>query len=47
LSKDEQGNAHLRHRVSLKTGVYRGRKVLDLTKKLDKKASKVSKASAR
>jgi large subunit ribosomal protein L32 len=40
LSKDEAGQTHLRHRMSKKTGMYRGRKVLNLTKKLDKKAKK-------
>lgn len=40
LSKDESGNAHLRHRISKVTGSYRGRKVIDMTAKLDKKASK-------
>lgn len=46
VSKDEAGNAHLRHRISKLTGSYRGRKVIDLTKKLDKKASKVKAAEA-
>lgn len=40
LSKDEAGNPHLRHRVSAATGSYRGRKVIDLTSKLDKAARK-------
>lgn len=40
LSKDEAGNTHLRHRLSPKSGLYRGRKVLDLTSKLTKKAEK-------
>lgn len=39
LTKDETGSAHLRHRLSNATGSYRGRKVLDLTSKLDKRAS--------
>jgi len=34
------GVPHLRHRASLTTGEYRGRKVLDLTAKLDRKAKK-------
>lgn len=29
----ETGTPHLRHRASLKTGMYRGRKVIDVTKK--------------
>ena len=41
LSKDEQGNFHLRHRLSSANGSYRGRKVIDITAKLDKKATKV------
>ncbi len=47
LSKDEAGNSHLRHRMSPTTGSYRGRQVMDLGKRLDKKAAKVSRASAR
>lgn len=47
VSKDEAGNPHLRHRMSATTGMYRGRKVIDLTAKLDKKAAKVSAAAAR
>jgi ribosomal protein L32 len=43
ITKDEQGNARLRHRVSMATGTYRGRKVLDLSAKLEKKAKKVAK----
>lgn len=42
VSKDEQGNSHVRHRVSLATGTYRGRKVIDLNAKLEKKAKRVS-----
>ncbi|MEK7175760.1 MAG: 50S ribosomal protein L32 [Patescibacteria group bacterium] len=40
LSKDESGNVHLRHRLSSITGTYRGRKVIDLSAKLDKLASR-------
>ena len=47
LTKDESGNAHLRHRLSTVTGSYRGRKVIDLSAKLDKRAKKVSVAAAR
>ncbi len=37
----ESGVTHLRHRASLVTGTYRGRKVLDVTPKLkEDKASK-------
>lgn len=44
LTKDESGNFHLRHRLSKMTGSYRGRKVIDLTAKLEKKAKKNNKA---
>lgn len=32
----ETGVIHLRHRMSLETGQYRGRKVLDMTPKVSK-----------
>ena len=40
LSKDESGNVHLRHRLVPASGSYRGRKVIDLASKLDKRAKK-------
>jgi ribosomal protein L32 len=40
LTRDSSGNPHLRHRASLKTGMYRGRKVIDLEAKLLKKTKK-------
>lgn len=40
LSTNEQGSKHLRHRVDPKTGTYRGRQVIDVQKKLDKKIAK-------
>ena len=40
LSRDESGNFHLRHRISKVSGTYRGRKIIDLTAKLDKLAKK-------
>ncbi|KKT86207.1 MAG: hypothetical protein UW83_C0001G0018 [Parcubacteria group bacterium GW2011_GWD1_44_9] len=43
LSKDELGNFHLRHRLSKVSGTYRGRKIIDLTAKLEKKAKKLNK----
>lgn len=46
LSKDEAGNSHLRHRVSMATGSYRGRKVLNLNAKIEKKMKKVSDKTA-
>ncbi len=42
LAKDEAGNVHLRHRLSKVTGSYRGRKVIDLTLKLEKRAKKTT-----
>ncbi len=44
LSKDEAGNVHLRHRMSKATGSYRGRKVIDLSAKLEKRAQKMKTA---
>lgn len=40
ISKDKSGHFHLRHRMTSVTGSYRGRKVIDLTAKLEKKAKK-------
>jgi hypothetical protein len=40
LTKDKLGHFHMRHRLSKVSGTYRGRKVIDLTAKLDKKAKK-------
>lgn len=40
VSTDKQsGVQHLRHRMSLDTGQYRGRKVLDMTPKIKKTES--------
>ncbi|KKQ83051.1 MAG: 50S ribosomal protein L32 [Parcubacteria group bacterium GW2011_GWB1_38_8] len=47
LSKDESGNFHLRHRLSNVNGIYRGRKVIDLTAKLEKKIEKVKSLSVK
>jgi ribosomal protein L32 len=45
LARD--GNVvHMRHRMSTETGMYRGRKVVDLTLKLDKRAAKAKVAEA-
>lgn len=41
ISKDGSGNFHLRHRLSKVTGTYRGRKVIDLSAKLEKRAKKI------
>lgn len=46
LTKDEAGNSRMRHRVSMATGTYRGRKVLDLNAKIEKKMKKVSDKTA-
>lgn len=42
LSKDEAGNVHLRHRLNPITGIYRGRKVIDLSAKLERAAKKTT-----
>lgn len=39
----EAGTLHLRHRASLETGTYRGRKVLDVVSKVAKKQAKAKK----
>jgi len=45
LAKDEQGNAYLRHRMSPATGSYRGRKVIDQSVRLEKRAKKMKEAT--
>ena len=40
VTDSETNTPHLRHRASLKTGMYRGRQVLDVTKKAIKNAKK-------
>ncbi len=40
------GVPYLRHRASLTTGEYRGRKVIDVTAKLAKRAKKVQEKKA-
>jgi ribosomal protein L32 len=47
LTKDESGNARLRHRLSPTTGVYRGRKVLDMSAKVEKKMAKKKEETAK
>ncbi len=37
---DKIGGLYMKHRVSLETGMYNGRKVLDVTKKINKKIKK-------
>ncbi|MFZ2049213.1 MAG: 50S ribosomal protein L32 [Minisyncoccia bacterium] len=46
LTKDSTGASHMRHRMSPTTGLYRGRKVVDMGAKASRKASK-SKSKAR
>lgn len=44
LSRDNKtGVLHMRHRVCLKTGMYRGKQILDLSKSLEKKEKKLKK----
>ena len=40
ITLDSKKIPHLRHRASLVTGEYRGRKVMDVTAKLDKRSKK-------
>lgn len=41
MSVDQKtGTVHLRHRASLATGSYRGKKVIDIVKKVSKRQSK-------
>ncbi len=37
------GAVHLRHRASLVTGTYKGKKVIDMVKKVEKKIAKKKK----
>lgn len=41
----ETGTPHLRHRVSLATGKYRGRQVLDIVSKVEKKQKKAARSA--
>jgi ribosomal protein L32 len=44
VTDKETGSVHLRHRVDMTTGMYKGKKVIDVTKKVEKKiAAKRSK----
>ena len=38
LATDKTGVVHIRHRMSPDTGMYRGRTVVDMTKKDEKKS---------
>lgn len=41
----ETGSVHMRHRVDMTTGKYRGRQVIDVVKRTEKKQKKATKAS--
>lgn len=41
LAHDENGNPYIRHRANPVTGVYKNRQVIDVNKKIVKKAKKV------
>lgn len=44
LSRDEKtGTVHMRHRVCAETGIYRGRKIIDVAKIVEKKHDKATK----
>ncbi len=43
VADKESGSIHLRHRVDLKTGMYKGRKILDVVGKVAKKQAKSKK----
>lgn len=36
----ETGSTHLRHRVDMATGMYKGKKVIDVLQKVEKKIAK-------
>lgn len=40
VTDTESQTKHLRHRVNMETGMYRGRQVIDVTKKALKKTKK-------
>jgi len=41
------GGVHLRHRIDMTTGMYRGRKVIDVVKKVTKKQNPKKKTAAK
>lgn len=43
----KSGSTHLRHRVDMSTGMYRGKKVIDVVKAVEKKQAKVKARSAK
>ncbi len=40
VTDKDTGSVHLRHRVDMKTGMYKGKKVIDVLKKVEKKIAK-------
>jgi len=40
VTDKDTGSVHLRHRVDMKTGMYKGKKVIDVVKKVEKKIAK-------
>lgn len=40
VADKKTGSVHLRHRIDMKTGIYKGKKVLDVVAKVAKKQSK-------
>lgn len=40
VADKETGSVHLRHRVDMKTGQYKGKKVIDVVKKAEKKIAR-------
>ena len=43
VTDKDTGSTHLRHRVDMKTGMYKGKKVIDVIKKVEKKLAKAKK----
>lgn len=40
VTDKETGSVHLRHRVDMKTGMYKGKQVIDVLKDVEKKLAK-------
>lgn len=43
VTDEKTGSTHLRHRIDMTTGMYKGRKVLDIVSKVAKKQAKAKK----
>lgn len=41
IVKEASGSVHMRHRMNPTTGTYRGRKVMDMGAKLEKRAKRI------